>query len=266
MHWTPPLRQMCAFVFTRQATVGVTDNVLLKRPNTRSSAGLWLLQHRLVPHCQPAATGGAALAPQRPLAQQASRWKNTIKDKERRSHLECVRTFFCDLYIGLLLPVKPGHAVMSQRSDCWVSEQEGPPSVSLQRRVLVLWPRPQETEQGLQGLQGSYTGQESLVHVRVPFSHTLQSQRRREKKQKVDLINSKSTKQQQSMQSHSYQVLQSTESSSLGRNSSVPLPDGTPHRHSASGTQTPSCSNWPSGQRHPEQDKNREDHLVYLII
>lgn len=86
------------------------------------------------------------------------------------------------LYIGSLFLVRPGHADMSQRSDCWVSEQEGPPSVSLQRRVLVLWPRPQETEQELQGLQGSYTGQESLVHTRVPFSHTLQSQGRREKK------------------------------------------------------------------------------------
>lgn len=172
------------------------------------------------------------------------------------------------LYIGSLFLVRPGHADMSQRSDCWVSEQEGPPSVSLQRRVLVLWPHPQETEQELQGLQVSYTGQESLVHTRVPFSHTLQSQRRREKKQRVNLIDSKSTKQRQSMQSHSYQVLQSTESSSLGRNSSVPLPDGIPHRHSASETQRPSCSNWPSGQRHPEKERNRmretEKHTLFL--
>lgn len=156
---------------------------------------------------------------------------------------------------------------MSQFSDCWVSEQEGPPSESLQRRVLVLWPRPQETEQELQELQGSYTGQESLVHTRVPFSHTLQSQRRQEKRHKVNLIPLKSTKQQQSIQSHSYQVLQSTETFSLGRNSSVPLPDGIPQRQSDNETQRPSCSNWPSGQRHPEKARKRKQRntpgLVY---
>lgn len=67
---------------------------------------------------------------------------------------------------------------MSQLSDCWVLAQEGPPSVSRQRRVLVLWPRPQEAEHELHGLQGSYTGQGSLVHTRVPFSHTLQTEKR----------------------------------------------------------------------------------------
>lgn len=70
--------------------------------------------------------------------------------------------------------VRPGHGSISQLSDCVVSAQEGPPSVSWQIRVLVLFPLPQEAEQGLHGLQGSYTGQGSLVHTRVPFSHTLE--------------------------------------------------------------------------------------------
>lgn len=55
-----------------------------------------------------------------------------------------------------------------------MSAQEGPPSASRQTRVLVLFPLPQEAEQELHGLQGSYTGQGSLVHSRVPFSHTLE--------------------------------------------------------------------------------------------
>lgn len=52
-------------------------------------------------------------------------------------------------------------------------------------------------------------------------------------------------------QSCSHQVLQSMVSSSLGLNSSVPLPDGIPHRHSVTATQRPSCNSWPSGQRQP---------------
>lgn len=96
----------------------------------------------------------------------------------KKTYLEFERTtnesvFFFTIKIRFWFFVGPGHAGMSQFSDCWVSEQEGPSSESLQRRVLVLWPCPQETEQELQELQGSYTGQESLVHTRVPFSHTL---------------------------------------------------------------------------------------------
>lgn len=85
----------------------------------------------------------------------------------------------------------------------------------------------------------------------------------------MNLIPPKSTKQQQSKQSHSYQVLQSTESFSLGRNSSVPLPDGIPQRQSDNETQRPSCSNWPSGQRHPEKDRNTlrktEKHSWFIL-
>lgn len=50
---------------------------------------------------------------------------------------------------------KPGHDGRSQLSLCVVSAQEGLPSVSWQRRVLVIWPCPQEAEQELHGLQGS---------------------------------------------------------------------------------------------------------------
>lgn len=59
-------------------------------------------------------------------------------------------------------------------------------------------------------------------------------------------------------QDSSHQVLQSMESSSLGMNSSVPLPDGMPQRHSATDTQRPSCNNCPSGHRQPEKAKNKE--------
>lgn len=69
-----------------------------------------------------------------------------------------------------------GHDGISQLSDCSESAQEGPPSLAWQRRDLDLVPFPHETEQWLQGCQGSYTGQGSLVHARVPFSHTLQTE------------------------------------------------------------------------------------------
>lgn len=70
-----------------------------------------------------------------------------------------------------------GHDGISQLSVCSVLVQEGPPSLALQRRVLDLVPFPHETEQELQGHQGSYTGQGTLVHASVPFSHTLQTVR-----------------------------------------------------------------------------------------
>lgn len=54
---------------------------------------------------------------------------------------------------------------------------------------------------------------------------------------------------------YSHQVLQSTDISSLGRNSSVPLPDGIPQRQSSTGTHSPSCSSCPSGHRQPENVK-----------
>lgn len=54
----------------------------------------------------------------------------------------------------------------------------------------------------------------------------------------------------------SHQVLQSMETSSLGGNSSVPLPDGIPQRQSFTGTQCPSCSSCPSGHRQPENVNN----------
>lgn len=44
--------------------------------------------------------------------------------------------------------------------------------------------------------------------------------------------------------------------SSLGRNSSVPFPDGIPQWQSFIGTQCPSCSSCPSGHRQPESVKN----------
>lgn len=52
-----------------------------------------------------------------------------------------------------------------------------------------------------------------------------------------------------------HHLLQSTVVSSMGLNSSVPLPDGMPQRHSATGTQCPSWRSWPSGQRHPTVTK-----------
>lgn len=58
-----------------------------------------------------------------------------------------------------------------------------------QRRVLDLVPFPHETEQGFQGRQGSYTGQGSLVHARVPFSHTLQTDREAKIKVKSNNFN-----------------------------------------------------------------------------
>lgn len=54
----------------------------------------------------------------------------------------------------------------------------------------------------------------------------------------------------------SHQVLQSMKTSSLGRNSSVPFPDGIPQWQSFIGTQCPSCSSCPSGHRQPESVKN----------
>lgn len=62
----------------------------------------------------------------------------------------------------------------------------------------------------------------------------------------------------------SHQVLQSMESSSLGMNSSVPLPDGTPQRHSATDTQRPSCNNCPSGHRQPEKVEKQSKHQEML--
>lgn len=46
------------------------------------------------------------------------------------------------------------------------------------------------------------------------------------------------------------------ETSSLGRNSSVPLPDGIPQWQSFTGTQCPSCSSCPSRHRQPENINN----------
>lgn len=51
--------------------------------------------------------------------------------------------------------VRPGQDCRWQLSVCVVSAQGGPPSVSLQRRALDLWPCPQVEEQLLHGLQGS---------------------------------------------------------------------------------------------------------------
>lgn len=59
-------------------------------------------------------------------------------------------------------------------------------------------------------------------------------------------------------ESSSHQVLQFTVNSSSGRNSSVPLPDGIPQRHSVTGTQRPSCNSCPSGHRQPEETKTKK--------
>ena len=85
----------------------------------------------------------------------------------------CGAKHFLNCARGYLFHVRPGHDGISQISVWLVSLQEGPPSVSWQSRILFLWPRPHEVEQELHGLQGSYTGQGSSVHTRVPFSHTL---------------------------------------------------------------------------------------------
>lgn len=86
----------------------------------------------------------------------------------------CGAKRFLNCACSYLFHVRPGHDGISQISVWLVSLQVGPPSVSWQSRVLFLWPCPHEVEQELHGLQGSYTGQGSLVHTRVPFSHTLQ--------------------------------------------------------------------------------------------
>lgn len=115
----------------------------------------------------------------------------TGRGRGQRREETCVKTFQSHIFF-VFLPVMhfliPGHIGRSQLSVSVVTAQEGPPSFSWQRRVLVFWPRPQEVEQALHGLQGWYTGQGSLVHTSVPLSHTLRTEAeiKNKKKKKTD--------------------------------------------------------------------------------
>lgn len=238
--------------FTKQAAVGVTDNVLFKWSNTGQASGLWLSKDCLVPHRQPTTTCGAAVTPRRPFSQQTAHWRErersgTHHNKENLltkplTRWVCHNNHNKKVPFGTAdLDTMAGHSALS----AWCQHTERCPG------------RGESSSSGRAHMKLSRSSMGSRAHKLRRESWCTPECRsrthcRRRKRKSLTALSVYLQAQTETFASSSHQVLQSMVSSSLGMNSSVPLPDGIPQRHSVTGTQWPSCNNCPSGHRQPE--------------